>query len=36
MALVAFTGGLIVILAALAWLLLLPTVGLLWMLGWLT
>lgn len=33
--LIAFTGVLVMILAMLAWLVFLPSVGLLWVLGWL-
>lgn len=32
---IAFAGGLMMILAMLAWFVFLPSVGLLWLLGWL-
>ena len=32
---IAFAGGLMMILAMLAWVVFLPSVGLLWILGWL-
>jgi hypothetical protein len=36
MTVVAFAGGLVVALATLAWVTFLPSIGLLWLFGWLT